>query len=218
VTSETIPAEYQRFVDRQRRDNNVAEGEPLTPGETGEEVRLDREALTRLAPIAAARAAGFFRPTTRTEIVWVDGDSELAVIIAEVRAELGDGTIVVTVPVRCDQTGTVKIFCTFSLGSKDAPAGLFAATERVPRGPTVITDLWGEALVAFAWQVVLGLVSDLAGATGKDARGNRLIPVALTAGSDVLGILPMARHRFGPTTTLSSGRPPSSAKRRGAQR
>jgi hypothetical protein len=38
-----------------------------------------------------------------------------------------------------------------------------------------VVEVWGEALVTFAWQCALGLVS------GTDARGNLLVPVELTS-------------------------------------
>jgi hypothetical protein len=102
----------------------------------------------------------------------------------------------VTIPVRCDQTGEAEVHVTFAVGRPGRPAGLYASTQRRPRGPAVIVDTWAEAIVAFAWQIVLGLATGLAGATGKDARGNRLVPAELEATRDGLTIVPMARHRF----------------------
>jgi hypothetical protein len=88
------------------------------------------------------------------------------------------------------------VHVTFAVGEPDRPAGLYAATQRRPRGPAIIVDTWGDAIVAFAWKLVLDLVTGLACATGKDTRGNRLVPVELEATSDGLAIVPMARHRF----------------------
>jgi hypothetical protein len=39
-------------------------------------------------------------------------------------------------------------------------------------------------------------VAGIAGAVGKDARGNLLVPVELTASERGIQIVPMARHRF----------------------
>ena len=60
----------------------------------------------------------------------------------------------------------------------------------------LIVEAWGEALIAFAWQCVLGMVSGLAGATGKDARGNVLVPAEMVVTANGIQIVPMARHRF----------------------
>jgi hypothetical protein len=40
------------------------------------------------------------------------------------------------------------------------------------------------------------MVSGLAGAIGKDARGNVLVPVEMAASEKGLQVVPMARHRF----------------------
>jgi len=195
----TAPAspEYARFVTRERGAQRFPGTLGPVPGGTVlERLIVPRDDVTRLAVEAAKRASGFFRPTKRTEVVWVNGDSQLAVGLTGVRTETGLGHIVVSIPVRCDQTGPTEVHVTFAVGHPQSPAGLYAATQRRPRGPAVIVDTWAEAIVAFAWHVVLDLVTGLAGATGKDTRGNRLVPAELEATPDGLAIVPMARHRF----------------------
>ncbi|HSC90107.1 MAG TPA: hypothetical protein VLB86_00485 [Gaiellaceae bacterium] len=200
----SIPAAYTRYVEAERRAERFAGPRgALAAGEVTDRLFVRAEEATRLAVEAAKRAAGFFRPTRRTEVVWVDGDSELAVGIAAVRVETGRGFVLVTIPVRCDQTGPAEVHVTFAVGEPGRPAGLYAATQRRPRGPALVVDTWGESLVAFAWQVLLGLVTGLAGATGKDARGNRLVPVELEVTGDGLAIVPMARHRFSGSAGLT---------------
>lgn len=200
----SIPAAYTRYVEAERRAERFAAPRgALAAGEVTDRLFVRAEEATRLAVEAAKRAAGFFRPTRRTEVVWVDGDSELAVGIAAVRVETGRGFVLVTIPVRCDQTGPAEVHVTFAVGEPGRPAGLYAATQRRPRGPALVVDTWGESLVAFAWQVLLGLVTGLAGATGKDARGNRLVPVELEVTGDGLAIVPMARHRFSGSAGLT---------------
>jgi hypothetical protein len=195
--SDRIPAAFRRYVERERRaERFMPEARPLMAGAVTSRLRVGSDDVSGLAVEAAKRAAGFFRPTRRTEVVWVDGESELAVSLAGVRAETGDGALVVTIPVRCDQTGETEVHVTFAVGRPGQPAGLYAATQRRPRGPAVVVDTWAEAIVAFAWQILLGLATGLAGATGKDARGNRLVPAELEATTDGLTIVPMVRHRF----------------------
>lgn len=195
--SERIPAAFTRYVERERRAQRfIPELKPLVAGAVTSRLRVGSDDVSALAVEAAKRAAGFFRPTRRTEVVWVDGESELAVGLAGVRAETADGAVVVTIPVRCDQTGEAEVHVTFAVGRPGQPAGLYAATQRRPRGPAVVVDTWGEAIVAFAWQILLGLAAGLAGAAGKDARGNRLVPAELEATRDGMTIVPMARHRF----------------------
>ena len=185
----------------------VVRGEkPLDPGQAIDPIHLDPKSAGALVVTAAKLAAGFFRPTTRQEIVWVEGDSQLAVGIAGVGLTVGDGVARITIPVRCDQTGADVVAVTLAVGGPDRPAGLYAATLRRPEGPTPVIDAWGEALVAFAWQTLLTLATQVAGALGKDARGNVLVPAALTASRTGLSILPMARHRFAGSSGLEATR------------
>jgi hypothetical protein len=207
AASEPISPEFTRFVAAERRAQRFGGVlEPVPGGTVLEPLVVKRDNLSRLSIEAAKRAAGFFRPTKRTEVVWVNGDSELAVSVADVRVETGKGTVLVSIPVRCDQTGSTEVHVTFAVGEPGRPAGLFAATQRRPRGPALIVETWGEAIVAFAWNVVLELVTGLAGATGKDTRGNRLVPVELEATRAGLAIVPMARHRFSGSTGITRRR------------
>ena len=74
---------------------------------------------------------------------------------------------------------------------------MYAAAERRPRGPAAVVDAVERGpRFAFAWQCLLGLLTGLTGAVGKDERGNLLVPVELSANADGLFVTPMARHRF----------------------
>lgn len=201
----TVAPEFVRFVRAERQAGRLpAARRQLAEGELAEPVFVERERASELLQIAARRAVGLYRPSKRTEVVWVQGDSELAVSLVELSVETIDGLLVVRLPVRCDQTGPAQIEVSFAVGTGEEPSGLYASVYRRPSGPPLITEAWGEALVAFAWQCVLGLVSGIAGATGKDARGNVLVPVELTASDKGLEIVPMARHRFAGSSGLRS--------------
>lgn len=206
TSPESVAPEYARFVERQRAEGMIPEGTPvLAAGGTTDPLHVNPESARQLIRLAALRAAGFFRPTKRTTIVWVDGDNQLAVTVAGIEIEFGEGLVVVVLPVRCDQEeGEVHV--SFVVGSPGRPRGLYAATEKLPRGPQLIVSVWGESLVAFAWQCLLGLVAGLAGAVGKDERGNILVPVEIEANSDGMMVVPMARHRFSGSSGLLSGR------------
>jgi hypothetical protein len=203
VASDNVTVAFERFVARERSARRFGGAlEPLSAGAVAGRLMVATDDASRLAVEAAKQAVGFFWRTRRTEAVWVEGDSELAVGIGAVRLQTGHGVIVVTIPVRCDQTGPTAVHVTFAVGEPGRPAGLYAAAQRRPRGPAIIVDTWGDAIVAFAWQVLLGLVSGLAGATGKDARGNRLVPAELEATPAGLAVVPMARHHFAGSTGL----------------
>ena len=192
-----VAPEFVRFVAAERRANRLeAVARPMAEGEVFRPVRVANKQATEMFQVAARRASGLYRPSKRTEVVWVDGENELAVSLTDSKVVLADGLIRVALAVRCDQTGPAVVELVFAVGSENEPSGLYASTYRRPSGPALVVDCWGEALVAFAWQCVLGMVSGIAGATGKDARGNVLVPIELTASRAGLSILPMARHRF----------------------
>lgn len=194
----TVAPEFTRFVAALRR----APPRPMAEGELGEPLVIDREHARPLLQVAARRASGLVRPSRRNEVVWVDGDSELAVVLNEIDLHLGTGFVEIALPVRCDQTGAALVRVSFACGAPDRPAGLYASTLRRPQGPELVVSVWGDALVAFAWQCLLGLVTGIAAAAGKDTRGNLLVPVELVASERGLQVFPMARHRFAGSSGL----------------
>ena len=203
--ADTVAPEFVRFVTDERRAKRLPPAPTaMAAGDAAKPVVIGGDRAVELLRVAARRAAGLFRPTKRTEVVWVDGDSELAVSLAAIDVKVADGLVRVLIPVRCDQTGDASVEVAFAVGAPNAPAGLYASTLRRPSGPPLIVATWGEALVAFAWQCVLGLVTGVAGATGKDARGNVLVPAELVASGRGLEVVPMARHRFSGATGLAT--------------
>jgi len=203
--ADEIAPEFVRFINKEREASRLpAFQKQLKEGELSHPVYVDTERVSEFLRVAAKRAVGLFRPTRHTEVVWVHGDSELAVNLVGLDVKLLDGLIYVLVPVRCDQTGEAKIEVAFAVGTADEPAGLYASAYRRPNGPPLIVEAWGEALVAFAWQCVLGMITGIAGATGKDVRGNVLVPVELTASQKGIQIVPMARYRFAGSSGLGT--------------
>lgn len=201
--TDVIAPEYIRFVTAERRASRLpAAPEALTAGEIPHPVFIADKQASELLRVAAKQASGLFRPTKRTEVVWVGGDSELAVSLSGLSVKFADGLLRMTIPVRCDQTGDAVIEVVFAVGSPNQPSSLYASTYRRPNGPELIVSTWGEALVAFAWQCVLGMVSGIAGAIGKDSRGNVLVPVEMAASERGLQVVPMARHRFAGSSGL----------------
>jgi hypothetical protein len=201
--AETVAREFVQFTAAERRAQRLpAAPRAIREGEVWEPVFIERGKLAEFARVAARRASGLVRPSARHEVVWVDGASELAVDLAKIDVRSDNGVVRVQLPVRCDQTGAVAIEVLFAVGSPDEPAGLYAAASRRPDGPALIVDAWGEALVALAWQCMLGIATGIAAASGKDARGNLLVPVEFAASARGIQIVPMARHRFAGSSTL----------------
>jgi hypothetical protein len=176
--------------------------DPLEAGQVGPEIPLDPKTAQTLvqAALKSARA---------DTILLHEGENELLIEVSGITLDFGDGAVVVAIPVRCDQVPRAVVHVPFALGSSKRRAGMIAATESAPRGPIVVTQIWGEALTALAWQALLGVSSALAVETGRDVDGAGLIPVALTATKDGLQLLTMARHAFDRVRPNTSGREPS---------
>lgn len=198
----SVAPEFQRLVQGQSAARRGPDISSMTSGDVARPVFASSREAAELMSVAAKRAAGLFRPTKRTEIVWVRGETQLAVGLVGLEVIPADGLITVVIPVRCDQTGPERVHVTFATGSQDAPAGLFAATQARPQGPAIIVEAWGENLVAYAWQCLLGLVSGMAGAVGKDSRGNLLVPAEMVVNHDGIAVVPMSRYRFGNSSGL----------------
>jgi hypothetical protein len=173
--------------------------EPLDPGGVAPEVPVPLPAVQDLFITAALFAVGLLdddgRPVGEA-VVWAEHDRELLVLVTKIRVRVVPGVVAVTIPVRCEEIGDTEVHVTFAVGSPDRPAGLLLATEERPRGPQLVVDLWGEALVAFAWKLLLDVSAHVAFAAGDDKDGQRLVPAALTADKTGIVVLPQARHTF----------------------
>lgn len=125
-------------------------------------------------------------------VVWADGEHELMVHPDRVRVLFRDGFVLVGITVFTEQTGTVEVSVPFAVGTDAEPAGLMVATEPVPRGPALLTERWGDQLIAAAWQALIHLAGGIAAASGTDTGGAPLVPAALTAGHVGVTVLPQA--------------------------
>jgi len=170
---------------------------PLPPGETADEVHLNQAELGRLVQEAAlslgAPADGDQHPS---RVLWQDQGSELIVNLSGVTARALPGVMLLEVPVHCDQVGDSVIRMAFAVGNDQRPAGMVSTTEARPRGPAAVVDVWGDALVAFGWHLVLKVAEAVAAEVGIDEEGDELVSAALTASGVGLSVLPMARHVF----------------------
>jgi hypothetical protein len=194
-----ISAECQKLLDTVRkRCPGLLPSDPVRPGTVVDDVALKPAEAAALFPAAAALAAGVDGPGAdpNAPVLWREGDLELLVQPADVTARFATGVVVVTIPVSCDQTGDTQVHVTFVVGDQKRPAGLLAATEQRPRGPAVIVDAWGDNLVAYAWHVVIEVMTNVAGAAGRDLDGSRLVPVGVAVSGDEVRVTPMARHPF----------------------
>lgn len=195
-----ITAECTRLLDLIRKQcPGVLPAAPLPAGSVATAIDVNADQALTLFSAAASSAAGidpFSTAAAPPSVKWQEGDRELLVFPDKVTAKFANGVIAVSIPVSCDQTGDVIVYVSFVVGNPQQPAGLIATTSARPTGPAVIVDAWSGPLVAFAWHVVLEVVTNIAGAAGRDVDGSRLVPIALSASAAGLSIVPMARHPF----------------------
>lgn len=163
--------------------------QPLPAGTVGPELTIDAGSLQRLFQAAATQGGAGTQ-------VWTQNSSELLVSIGQVKLQLDDGLVVVSIPVSCDQVPAAVVQVPFAIGGTSTPSGMVVATEEKPRGPDAIIKIWGEALTAFAWHALLTVLTKVAARAGVDADGAGLIPAAISAGTDGLHILTQARQSF----------------------
>jgi hypothetical protein len=174
-------------------------GHPVQAGSAAVDRTLPANSLTSLIPSAAIVASGLDPATTAVPapaVLWTSGVNRLLVKVAGVTATLGEGTIVITVPVSCDQTGDAAVTVTFVTGTPDRLAGGIVTTEDHPRGPAIVVENWGEPLVAFAWHTLVEATNALSGAAGGDFSGHSLISAAVTVNAAGLSVTPMGKHTF----------------------
>lgn len=187
VITPPVPSDLQERlrdrIERITRDEDVVRR--LKPGSTAKPVQVAPKDLTQLL----RGAIGDKRQ------IWSEAGSELLVDIAKISATLADGAVVVSIPVTCDQTGTVEIQVLFAVGSENADAGLLASTTERPLGPAVVVDRWGDGLTALAWEALLDVITGLAARSGKDAKGDALVPTAIRSSAAGFTVVPIARHR-----------------------
>jgi hypothetical protein len=171
--------------------------EPLPAGGVGDPLELTPDRAQSLLQRAAADAAGLIgAQALEAGALWRSAAGELLVRPAQLRLQLRDGLIGVSLPVFCDQTGNAEVHITFAVGSPQRAAGLLATTEERPRGPAAVVDVWGDALLGLVWKAVLTLLEGAAAESGRDEDGAALLPVALTASANGLLVQVAARHAF----------------------
>lgn len=162
----------------------------VKPGEVAAPATVEPRSLQRLVRSAIT-------PDNGATFVWTDADDEVVVHAGKTRVATSDGIVAVAMTLECVETdGPVEVVVPFGCGSKDRLAGMIAATETRPRGPAILVDRWGDAIIATAWQALLDVADSAASGAGTDIDGRPLRVGAIVAGSDGLTITPQAPHDF----------------------
>jgi hypothetical protein len=179
-----------QILDANRANAAASPPKPLPAGTVGPEIPVNLQSLQQLIIAAATE------DSQRAVQVWTKDSSELLVVTGKVAITLDDGLVLISIPVSCDQLSSGVIVVPFAAGGKETPSGMVFATEDRPRGPELIVDVWGEALTAYAWKLLLTVTHRLTLQSGVDEDGAGLVPIAFTAAKDGVTLLPIARHTF----------------------
>lgn len=166
----------------------------VPPGRTTKDLlRVPARDAQRLLLDIVRLVADLPRDTTPV-VVWQQGASELEVDTAATTIACEEGLVTIGVRVSCDQLDeSVEVAVPFAVGTVEAPTGLVMSTFTRPAGPRVVTDLWSDAVTAFAWESLMELARRICAQLGRDTRSRALMPGGIAAGKGVLLIQPMAR-------------------------
>ena len=205
--ADSVVPEYARFVADERRAGRLAAVRAaMREGEVFDTVFVEGGKLAEFARVAARRGAGLLRPTQRTEIVWVDGANQLAIDIAKLDVRVAEGRSTCAIPVRCDQTGSARRGAVRGRLRQGAGRPVRRRVEASRAGPSWSSTCGATRSSPSPGSACSASSSGIAAATGKDARGNLLVPVELVADARGVGIVPMARHRFAGSSGLEARR------------
>lgn len=170
--------------------------ETYTPGDRTDPASLNREQAQAILSEIVRLVADLPKESS-PQVVWTLGANELLVHTDKTNISLSSGVITITLQVECDEVrDQARIGVPFGVGTLQRPAGLVMSTLNRIGGPLEITEVWTDAIIAFAWECVLELCRTIAGNVGEDSRGRALIPGLVAAGSESLLIEPMARHQI----------------------
>ncbi|MGP3461359.1 hypothetical protein, partial [Escherichia coli] len=121
--------------------------------------------------------------------------NELLVLTDRVTLDAAPGLVTVGITVSCDQLREPTVVTVpLAVGTTKQVRGLFMSTFAAPDGPDVVTAVWADSLIAFAWECLLTLALHLAAEAGGDRDGRTLRPGAIAAERGALLVKPMARN------------------------
>ncbi len=166
----------------------------LEPGTTAEWIRVPAKSAQRLVVEVARLVADLPRDAGR-DVVWQSGANELLVLTDTTTLDVATGLVTIGVQVSCDQLKEPAVVrVPLAVGTTKQVRGLFVSTFAAPDGPEVVTTVWADSLIAYAWECLLTLAQRLAAEAGRDQRGRPLQPGAIAAERGVLLVKSMARN------------------------
>jgi hypothetical protein len=128
-------------------------------------------------------------------VVWVLGKDELLVLLDKTALACGPGLVTISLFVSCDELrGIKRVDVPFAVGSPTRPSGLIMSTFDRVAAPAEIADTWSRPIIAFAWEALVTVATQLAAGVGRDSAKRPLVPATIAADRSVLLIGAMARN------------------------
>ena len=128
-------------------------------------------------------------------VVWVLGKDELLVLLDKTRLGCEPGMITISLFVQCDEVrGAKRVDVPFAVGSPTRPSGLVMSTFDRVAAPAEIADTWSRSIIAFAWETLITVATQLAAGVGRDSAKRPLVPGTIAADRGFLLIGAMARN------------------------
>lgn len=167
----------------------------LEPGALTDKPLVIPQTQAQTALRGVVRLVADLPKDTTPVVVWQHRGSELEVDTAATTIACKVGIVTIGVTVRCDQLAErTSIEVPFGVGTQDRLTGLVMSSLTRLSGPSVVVELWSEALTAFAWECLVETARRLCELLGTDRGGRHLLPGSIGAGSRVLIVQPMAAH------------------------
>lgn len=131
-------------------------------------------------------------------VVWVLGKDELLVLLDKTQLGCEAGIVTISLFVQCDEVrGAKRVDVQFAVGSPTRPSGLIMSTFDRVAAPPEIADTWSRSIIAFAWETLVTIATQLAAGVGRDSAKRPLVPATIAADRGVLLIGAMARNALG---------------------
>jgi hypothetical protein len=124
-------------------------------------VALVQQALAGNKPLPAS-----LKGAART-LLWDDHGDQALVHVDSVVVRFVKRFAFVSVELETEQTGRAALIVTLAFGSTQDGAGLYAATDQLPRGHPLLAARWGELLQQTVWSAFVDLARQHAGERGK---------------------------------------------------
>lgn len=162
---------------------------PLKEGQISAPIEVEAKLFLKLTKTA-------IKPNTKKAIIWRENGSEVRFWPDKTVVDIQEGLILIGIVLEAQETGEQTLTVPFATGTEKRFAGTVMTTDQKPRGNERLINIWGDAVIAAAYEAVLQVVSGIAAETGIDTKGQNLRVGAIIAKQGILSVIPQAYFDF----------------------